>query len=144
MGFDLDSGAMIKLIAVCARVGLLLVLFTQSFEHPNTDARGGIAAMFDFYQPATSTAVISPTANTVSLTPTNTVLPTAQPTNTVLPPTTYTAQVTAPSGSLLDRLTRNRPGIWGMKAFYVTLGGVYIILLLLFLRLIFRLARYPD
>ena len=220
---------MTKSIAVCARVVLLVVLFVQSFGHPNTYARDGIAAMFGFYQPGTSTAVISPTATAVSLTPTNTALPPAQTTSTIslpmptnvqvpkvtlgcergmvivtqpatataLPPAAFpdrsaltpipeqvrsgltitaapilptqsvisiqqvatatamvessiqspatpTAQLVTSSGSLLDRLTRNKPGAWGKKAFYVTLGGIYIILLALFLRLVFRLVRCPD
>lgn len=59
-------------------------------------------------------------------------------------PTTYTAQIAVPSGSLLDRLTRNKPGIWGNKAFYVGLVVIYIVLLALFFRLVFRLAQDID
>ena len=60
------------------------------------------------------------------------------------PPTTYTARVGAPSGSLLDRLTRNKPGIWGNKAFYVGLAVVYVVLLVLFFRLLLQLGRQRD
>jgi len=59
-------------------------------------------------------------------------------------PTTYTAQIAVPSGSLLDRLTRNKPGIWGNKAFYIGLVVIYIVLLALFFRLVFRLAQDMD
>lgn len=59
-------------------------------------------------------------------------------------PTTYTAGVVAPSGSLLDRLTYNKPGIWGNKGFYVGLAVVYVVLLVLFFRLLFQLARQLD
>jgi len=69
---------------------------------------------------------------------------TAIPESSTNPPTTYTARVVAPSGSLLDRLTRNKPGIWGNKAFYVALGVVYILLFLLFLRLVLGLSRHSD
>jgi len=57
------------------------------------------------------------------------------------PPTTYTVRVVAPSGSLLDRLTRNKPGIWGSKAFYVGLAVVYIVVFALFLTLVLRVTR---
>lgn len=90
--------------------------------------RGDVATPFTLYQLATSTAVTSPTAIVEGM----------------KGPTTYTAQVAVPSGSLLDRLARNKPGIWGEKAFYVTLGIVYIVLLALFLRFVFRLARPSD
>jgi len=53
-------------------------------------------------------------------------------------PTTYTARVPLPTGSLLDRLTRNKPGIWGNKAFYVGLAVLYVVLLVLFFRLLLR------
>lgn len=182
----------------------------------NTDIHSGVPP-YDFDQPATSTAVASPTATAVSpastallpstlppILPTNTAslltsadvwTPTAtrgpeappailaQPANGAETPelsgpaptgesvtltapltsatqevatgpaivesripgsTTYTGQVVAPSGSLLDRLTRNKPGIWGKKAFYVGLGVVYVVLLTLFLGLVFRLARQSD
>lgn len=59
-------------------------------------------------------------------------------------PTTYTARVAAPSGSLLDRLTYNKPGIWGNKAFYVGLAVVYVVLLVLFFRLLFQIGRQSD
>lgn len=59
-------------------------------------------------------------------------------------PTTYTARVAAPWGSLLDRLTYNKPGIWGNKAFYVGLAVVYVVLLVLFFRLLFQLGRQED
>lgn len=59
-------------------------------------------------------------------------------------PTTYTARVPLPTGSLLDRLTRNKPGIWGNKAFYVGLAVVYVVLLMLFFRLLFQLGRQSD
>lgn len=59
-------------------------------------------------------------------------------------PTTYTAAVVTPSGSLLDRLTRNKPGIWGNKGFYVGLAVAYVVLLGLFFRLIIQMARQQD
>lgn len=57
-------------------------------------------------------------------------------------PTTNTAGiVTSPPGSLLDRLTRNKPGVWGSGAFYVGLAVVYIVLLVVFFRFVLRLIQ---
>lgn len=48
---------------------------------------------------------------------------------------TYTAGVRSELPSpLLDRLVRNKPSIWGNKAFYVLLGVLYLTLLCLFLK----------
>ena len=47
---------------------------------------------------------------------------------------TYTTRVgPEPSSSLLDRLTRDKPSIWGNKGFYILLGALYLMLLGLFL-----------
>ncbi len=59
-------------------------------------------------------------------------------------PTTYTARVAAPAGSLLDRLTRNKPGVWGNRGFYAALAVIYVVLLVLFLRRVFRLGKGLD
>ena len=48
---------------------------------------------------------------------------------------TYTAGVRSePSSPLLDGLVRNKPSIWGNKAFYILLGVLYLMLLCLFLK----------
>jgi len=60
------------------------------------------------------------------------------------PPTTYTARINVPTGSLLNRLTYNKPGIWGSKAFYIGLAIVYVVLLVLFFRLLIQLGQQPD
>ncbi len=59
--------------------------------------------------------------------------------------TTDTVEVaTSSPGTLLNRLTQNKPGIWGNKVFYVVLSVTYVILLTLLLLLVFRLARPSD
>lgn len=57
---------------------------------------------------------------------------------------TFTARVEVLSGSLLDRLTRNKPGIWGDKLLYIGLGALYIVLLSLLFRTIFREASVAE
>ena len=42
--------------------------------------------------------------------------------------------VSEPSSPLLDRLVRNKPSVWGSKAFYILLGVLYLTLLGLFLK----------
>lgn len=45
------------------------------------------------------------------------------------------------SGPLLTRLARNKPSIWGNEYFYVGLGVVYVVLLVLFFREVIRLSH---
>jgi hypothetical protein len=48
---------------------------------------------------------------------------------------TRTARVgLEPSSSLLERLVRNKPSIWGNKSFYIVLSVLYLMLLGLFLK----------
>ena len=118
-----------------------------------TDLLSPTVALNDEATPTTATQPASaPASPTAAPTDTPTLTPTLQAVTTATAivegspkrSTTYTARVDVPRGSLLDRLTRNKPGIWGHKAFYVGLVAVYIILLVLFFRLLFQLARQSD
>ena len=103
--------------------------------HPsssNADEGNDTADQFDPSQPAISTLVIS----TQDVTPAPAIFE-----GGTEGPTTDTARIVVLSGSLLDRLTHNRPGIWGKKSFYVALGVIYTVLLALFLGIVYRLGR---
>ena len=99
---------------------------------------GSIDVTFDALAPA----AIRTATQTVVPTPTDATEP--QPTSSVtLAPesavatsiATHTARVgSEPSSSLLDRLVRNKPSIWGNKGFYILLGVLYLTLLCLFLK----------
>lgn len=106
---------------------------------------------FSLYQITVSSAIAPPMAIVVSPTATIAVPPSpVQPTSTATTnlegdvgnPTTNTASVHLPPGSLLDRLTYNKPGILGNKFLYVGLAVVYVVVCTLFLILIYRSS--PD
>jgi hypothetical protein len=124
-------------------VGQTLVIATQPATVTPIAIQAETGSSESTQEPATgTTAAAATTQSTLSaqkvLTTTATLEAEAQP------PTTYTARVHAPAGSLLDRLTYNKPSIWGNKAFYVGLAVIYVVLLVLLFRLLLQLGQQDE
>jgi len=49
-----------------------------------------------------------------------------------------------PSESLLDRLVKDKPSVWGSKIFYVGMAILYVVLIALFLLRLLQLSTRAD
>jgi len=105
----------------------------------------GVAANL---QNGAASALRSETTPVPSLSPAPKYLPDALPVHMFTSPLTTNTAVTTktatlrfkPSESLLDRLAKDKPSIWGRKSFYIGIAILYVALLSAFLWVLVRLA----